>query len=98
MVCVILLNWKAGVSGEQMDHALARRAAWQYPQGTKVLGEYWLPGASPAVVSIVDVSSYEPLLEIGLTWGDVFDIAVSPATTAEEGLKLGPQILHRRHR
>lgn len=98
MLCVMSLNWKAGITGEQMDRALARRAAWQYPKGAKVLGEYWLAGTSPAVVSIVDVSSYEPLMEIGMTWEDVFDITVTPAVAAEEGLRLGPQIMQRRQR
>ena len=31
-----------------------------------------------------------------MTWGDVFDINAVPATTAEEGLRLGQRIMERR--
>ena len=96
MLYVMVLNWKPGVSREQMDGALARRATWQYPKGAKVVGEYWLAASSPAVVSIFEASDFEPILEIELTWGDVFDITVLPATTPEVGLRLGQQILQRR--
>ena len=39
MIYVWLANWKPGLSREQMDGALMRRAAWSYPDGY-VLGEY----------------------------------------------------------
>ncbi len=96
MLYVMLLNWKPGLSRQQQDEALMRRAQWQYPTGLQVVGEYWPATGSPAVISIFEASEYEPIMELTLTWGDVFDISVFPATTPEEGLQLGPQILQRR--
>jgi len=96
MLYVMLLNWKPGLSREQMDGALMRRSKWQYPKGVKIVGEYWLSTPSPSVVSIFEASDYEPIMEIDFTWNDVFDITTVPATTPEVGLKIGPQILQRR--
>lgn len=96
MLYVMVLNWKPGLSREQTDGALMRRSKWQYPKGAKLVGEYWLGASSPAVVSIFEAAEFEPILEIIMTWGDMFDITVLPATTPDEGLRLGPQILQRR--
>jgi hypothetical protein len=96
MIYVWLANWKPGLSREQMDAALMRRAAWSYPDGVNVLGEYWLGGHRPAVVSIFETDNYEPIMELGLNWGDVFEIACEPACTPEQGLQWGPAILERR--
>ena len=96
MLYVTLLNWKPGLNRQQMDAAFARRAQWQYPKGAKLVAEYWLSTSSPAVITIFEASTYEPLLELGLTWSDVFDLTIVPATTAEEGLRIGPQLFQRR--
>jgi hypothetical protein len=39
MIYVWLASWKPGLSREQMDGALVRRASWSYPEGMTVLGE-----------------------------------------------------------
>ncbi len=96
MLYTMLLHWKAGVDREQMDGALVRRSRWQYPAGAEVIGEYWLGTHSPAVIAVFEASDFAPILEMQMTWGDVFDIVVVPATTPEEGLRLGPEILQRR--
>ena len=96
MLFVMVLKWQPGLSREQRDGALMRRAQWQYPQGVKLRGEYWPASDSVAVVSIFETDDQAALLEIGVTWGDVFQIEVSPALTAEDGLKLGPEVLARR--
>jgi hypothetical protein len=96
MLYTMLLSWKAGLNRQQMDEALARRSRWDYPQGAKVVGEYWLGTYSPAVVAVFEASDYAPIMEMQMSWGDVFDIVIVPATTPEEGLRLGPQILQRR--
>lgn len=49
-----------------------------------------------AVVSIFETDDQAALLEIGFTWSDMFQIEVSPALTAEDGLKLGPEVMARR--
>ena len=33
---------------------------------------------------------FVPLIELNLAWGDVFQLDVTPAITAEDGLKVGP--------
>lgn len=96
MLYAMLLSWKPGLSREQMDGALIRRAQWKYPAGMKVLGEYWLSAPSPTVVLMLEASEFEPIFETEMTWGDVFDITVVAATTPEEGLRLGQQIMQRR--
>lgn len=96
MLYVMLMTWKPGLSRQQMDATLMRRSQWQYPKGAKVVGEYWLSTSAPAAVVVFEASDYEPLMEIGMTWSDVFDITTVPATTPEEGLRLGSQILQRR--
>ena len=88
-------TWKAGVTREQGDAALMRRAGWSYPQGMSVTGEYWLMG-TPTVILIFETSEIEPIFELDLTWGDVFDTTTSPVLTPEEGLRIGPEIVSRR--
>lgn len=48
------------------------------------------------MVVILQADDYTPLFEIGVTWGHVFDITTLPAVSAEEGLKLGPDVIGRR--
>ena len=96
MIYVWRASWKPNLTREQMDGALLRRAGWSYPEGVRQLGEYRLAGSDPAVVSIFEADSYEPIMEISLTWADVFTIACEPACTSEQGLAWGPAILERR--
>ena len=95
MLYVMLADWKSGLSREQQDGALGRRAQWQFPAGVNVVGEYWLGTHSPVVVAAFEADTYEPILEISLTWQDVFDLHFYPATTAEEGLQTGQQVMQR---
>jgi len=93
---VMTLSWQSGLTREQRDGALARRAQWQFPPGLTVKGEYWTAAEDPAVVVVFEAGEFTPLMEISLTWGDVFRIATYPALTAEEGLQVGPAALERR--
>jgi hypothetical protein len=90
------LKWQAGLTREQRDGALMRRADWKYPDGLTLHGEYWLSSEHQAVVSIFETDDPAALLEIGFTWGDVFEIEVRPAVSAEEGLRIGPEAMGRR--
>ena len=72
-----------------------RRSQWQYPAGLKVIGEYWPISEELAVVSIVEADEFGPLMELSLTWSDLFDVRVLPATTPDAGLKIGAAILQR---
>jgi Protein of unknown function (DUF3303) len=93
---VILLRWKTGLTREQRDGALAQRAGWTYPAGVEVIGEYWPIAEDPAVVSIVRTSDISALMEVQMTWGATFDVRVVPAVSAEEGLRIGPDVMGRR--
>ena len=95
MLYVMLLNWRKDLSNEQMDEALIKRAQWQYPEGLKFKGEYWPATQSPAVISVFEASSYEPIMEMQFTWRPYFDITVIPTTTPEEGLQMGKRVMER---
>jgi hypothetical protein len=95
MVYVWMASWRPNVTRQESDGALIRRAQWQYPEAIKVLGEYWLSG-SPAVILIFEADSFEPIMELGMTWGDVFEIVCLPAATADDGLRFGPGLMERR--
>jgi len=89
MLFVATMNVKPGAPGPK--ERIARRAQWKYPEGVKVIGEYWLQG-KPAVISICEVDNIAPIIAMTAEWGDVFDINVFPAVTAEEGLALASQM------
>ncbi len=93
---VMLLRWKQGLSRDQRDGALLHRAGWNYPAGVQVVAEYWPAAEDPAVVSIFRTEDFAALMEIEFTWGDIFDITTLPAVSAEEGLKIGPEVMGRR--
>ena len=93
---VMLLSWKPGVTRDQQDTALMRRGAWQYPDGITVAGEWWPATPDPAVVIAFEAENYTPIMEVYMTWGDVFDITAYPAVTAEEGLRIGPDAMSKR--
>lgn len=93
---VMLLRWKQGLTRDQRDGALMNRAGWKYPSGVDVLAEYWPAAEDPAVVSIFRTDDFSTLMEIEFTWGDLFDVTVFPAVSAEDGLKMGPDVMGRR--
>ena len=89
MLFVSLLRTSAGTPQE----TAARRLKWQYPEGVRVVAEYWLQTSDPAVIAVFEADSVAPILAINVEWGDVFDITVVPAITAEEGLGLLRQMM-----
>ncbi|SEL67423.1 DUF3303 domain-containing protein [Streptacidiphilus jiangxiensis] len=96
MLYVMTLEWQPGLSREERDGALARRAGWTYPPGLTVEGEYWLGAENPAVVIVFQAESFTPIMEVSLAWGDKFKITAYPAVTAAEGLAAGAEALGRR--
>jgi len=89
MLFVALLKPKAGTPQER----IARRLKWQYPAGVRPIAEYWLQASDPDVVGVFEADSIAPIMAITVEWGDVFDITVVPAITAEEGLTLAQQMM-----
>jgi hypothetical protein len=92
---VALLRFRASVPAAERDGALMRRAAWKYPEGIRVIAEYWPIASAVTVVSIFSADSYDQLMELDLEWGNVFDIDIHPAVSAEEGLRIGPEVFGR---
>jgi hypothetical protein len=92
---VALLSFRPSVPAAERDAALMRRAAWTYPKGVRVIAEYWPMSSSVQVVTIFSTDDFAPVMETVLQWSDVFDIDVSPAISAEEGLQVGAEVIGR---
>jgi len=89
MLFVSLLKVRSGTSKER----ISRRAGWQYPDGMRLVAEYWLQTSDPAVISIDEADSNAPIMAAVAQWDDFYDITVIPAVTAEEGLQLAQQMM-----
>ena len=89
MLFVALLKATGGTPQER----IARRMEWDYPEGTRLVAEYWLQAADPTVVSIIEADSTAAIMSITMAWSDMFDITVVPAVTGEEGLALAKQMM-----
>jgi hypothetical protein len=95
MEFVALLKFRPSVPAAERDAALMRRAGWQYPDGLKVIAEYWPLSGEYQVVTVFSAESVAPLMEIEFEWDDVFDMTVMPAVSADEGLRIGPEVFGR---
>ena len=95
MEFVALLKFRSTLSAAEADAALGRRAAWKYPEGIKVIAEYWPLSSAVQVVSILAAESIDKIMEVVFEWQDVFDIDVYPAVSADEGLRVGPEVFAR---
>ena len=71
----------------------ARRLQWSPPEGMNVVAEYWLETGSPRVIAIVDAESMAPFGQLRMEWGDLFEIDVYPAITAEQGMEMLKQAM-----
>lgn len=47
------------------------------------------------VVSIFSTDDIAAVMELNFEWNDAFDIDVSPAVSAEDGLRIGPEVFSR---
>jgi hypothetical protein len=92
MLYVCLGRVHAHLTQEQRTAGMGRRAEWKYPQGVKLVGEFWRTTA-PEIVSVIECDSYEHLMAIQLAWQDFMQMDVSPAISWENGLQLGAKLL-----
>lgn len=89
MLFVALLEARPGTEQER----ISRRMTWQAPDvGIEPVGEYWLQTLDPACVSIFKADHIGQIWAIFADWGDLFNISVYPATSAEEGLEILKQM------
>ena len=98
MEFVALLRFRPSVPAAERDAALMRRAGWQFPDGLKVIAEYWPLSGEYQVVTVFSAETIAPIMEVEFEWDDVFDMTVTPAVSAEEGLRIGPEIFGRLQR
>ena len=90
MLFVALLKNRAAGTFQE---GVARRMQWDYPEGGRVLGEYWLETESPRVVSIMEADSMDAFGQIRMHWNDMFEIEVFPAVTGEQGMEMARQAM-----
>ena len=95
MEFVALLKFRPSVPAAERDAALMRRAGWQYPDGLKVISEYWPLSGEYQVVTVFSAETIAPIMEVEFEWDDVFDMTVTPAVSADEGLRIGPEVFGR---
>ena len=88
MLFVTLLKVRSGTTRERVG----RRIDWKYPDGMRVVAEYWLQTPDPNVIMVAEADSVGPIMAARVQWDDVFDITVVPAVTAEEGIQLAQQM------
>ncbi len=75
---------------------VGRRVQWQYPEGVKMIAEYWLQTTThPNVISIFEANSVAPMLGVLAEWDDLFEFNIVPAVTAKEGLELAKQMMRK---
>ncbi len=91
MLFIAMGKVKAG----SVQEAIARRAQWKYPQGLRLVAEYWPQGGEYNVISIAEADSVAPLMAGLVAWSDLVQYTVTPAVTAEEGLRLAEQMMKR---
>jgi hypothetical protein len=75
------------------QEGVARRMQWDYPEGVRVLGEYWLKTECPRVVSVMEAEGMDAFGQIRMHWDDMFEIEVFPAMTGEQGMEMARQAM-----
>lgn len=88
MLFVALGNARAGTSRER----IARRLQWSYPEGMRVIGEYWLQTPTPTIISIAEADDIGPIMAATSAWDDVVAWTVVPAVSAAEGMELAKRM------
>ena len=90
MMFVALLKTRGN---NTFQEGVARRMQWDYPEGVRVLVEYWLETESPRVVSVMEADGMEAFGQIRMHWNDMFEIEVFPAVTGEQGMEMARQAM-----
>lgn len=86
MKFVILFHLKPTVDQAKLAEAMGRRAEYEFPEGVRLIGEYWSSG-DPSVVGIYEADDAAALMINAVVWMDIFSMHVLPVNTWEEGLE-----------
>jgi hypothetical protein len=65
-----------------------RRLEWPGTEGIELVAEYWLDGGTTNLVVVFEANSAADILTFGASWDDAFELTISPAVTAAEGIEL----------
>lgn len=85
MKFLCMFDMKENVAQSKVAETIARRSEYHFPEGSKLIAEYWTPAQSPTVVAIVEAEDAAPLLQNSVAWLDVFDCRVIPVIEWKEG-------------
>ena len=88
MLFVTLGTARAGNTKERVG----RRLQWSYPEGMRVIGEYWLQTDHPTLVVIAEADTIAPIMAATSDWDDVISFTVVPAVTAEQGMEIAKKM------
>jgi hypothetical protein len=89
MLFVTLGTVRAGTTKERVG----RRLQWSYPEGVKLIGEFWLQTPDPNLVVITEADSIAPIMAATSAWDDVYSFTVVPAVSAQEGLEIAKRMI-----
>ncbi len=67
---------------------IERRLGWDYPEGIRVVGEYWLEGTVASAIAIIEADTYAQILQLTSAWDDIVDVQIAPAISAADGMAL----------
>jgi len=81
------------VKAGTMQERIARRTKWKFPEGMKVLAEYWPIGGDYKVIIISEGDDIAPAMAAIAAWDDVLTFTITPAVEAKEGLRLAQQMM-----
>ena len=98
MLYAFVADWHPSTTPEERDAALARRAGWDFPPGTKMVTEYWSFGNSPLVYTVFEADDPKAVWQLTADWNDVFDIRIIPVMTSDFGLAHGEEVFEKRPR
>jgi hypothetical protein len=87
MKFVALFDLRKDITHGKLAEVIARRAEFKFPDGLKLVSEYWSPASSPAVIATFEASDPALLLQNSIAWLDAFEVKVIPVVDWEEGEK-----------
>jgi hypothetical protein len=87
MLFVALANAHPGTLEERMK----KRLEYQYPEGCKLVAEYWLQTDHPTVIVVFEAERIEPVIQATGDWDPFFDIEIFPAIDYKAGIELAKE-------
>ncbi len=85
MKFIALFDMKEGVTQAKLAETIAKRSEYKFPEGVKLISEYWTPVQSPSVVAVFEATDPAAIMMNSIVWVDTFDCRVYPCTDWQEG-------------